>query len=166
MSKVRVRVIGILKAFLVSLLGSSILTLISYVLGSCYISTFLSNNLTVVQITILAINIPTVGIILANFSKVAKHNKGIWGAIRSSVLFSVSEQIAYIILGISFMMITDSSVGRTFSTSIIFILNVIQLSMLGMSIATMIDVFQTVVSITEVMNTLEDTETESDNKYC
>ena len=135
--------------------------MVSYALGSCYISRFLSTNLTVIQITILAINIPTVGIILSNFSVVTKRNKKIWGTVRSSVLFSVAEQIAYIILGIFFLMIPDSFVGRSFSISAIFALNVIQLSMLGMSLATMIDVFQSVISITEVINTLNDTKTES-----
>lgn len=162
MNKAKLRIIGISKAFIFSLLGSLTLTLIAYAFGSCYISRFLSSNLTVVQITILAINIPTVGIILSNFSKVAKRNTKIWDTVRSSVLFSVAEQIAYIVLGVFFLIIGESLIGRSFSIYVIFALDVFQLSMLGMSLATMIDVFQSVISITEAMSTLNDVEDKPD----
>ena len=156
MSKAKLRTIEIIKSFLASLLGSTILVMLSYALGSCFISKFLTSNLTLIQITILAINIPTVGIILSNFSQVAKHQKTIWNTVRSSVLFSVKEQIVYIILGMILMIVTNSYSGRFFSVSTTFILTVLQLTMLGMSLATLVDVFQSVISVTEYISEFDD----------
>ena len=156
MSKAKLRAIEITKSFLASLLGATILVMLSYVLESCYISEFLTSNLTLIQITILAINIPTVGIILSNFSQVAKHQKSIWNTVRSSVIFSVTEQIIYIIIGMILMIFTNSIAGRFFSVLTTFILTILQLVMLGMSLATLVDVFQSVISMTEYISEFDD----------
>jgi len=73
-------------------------------------------------------------------------NQQVWHNIKSTLTFSFYEQVAYLIVG---LILTISCNGNALDGFWQLGLQLLQLSTLGMSIATLVDIFLSVVTVTE-----------------
>ncbi len=155
MSKGRMRAKGVLEAFCISAVVSLGLMGVSHLIRSDFIVKFLAENLAVLQITIIAINIPTFGIVLTNLANIKNMTPEVWYNIKSALQFSFGEQIAYLVLGLALTILCN---GGALQGCWRFVLQTLQLSILGLSLATLVDSFLTVVDVTELIALTHDTE--------
>lgn len=120
-----------------------------------FIKSFLNNNLIVIQVTLLAINIPSLCILLNNVVTLVKDykmNKKEIEIINFSFLIkrALYEEIIYIILGFISLIILNS---LTFTNNItiykVFFL-CLTMSWFLMSIASTVDVFKAILNIYQI----------------
>jgi hypothetical protein len=116
-----------------------------------FLEKFLKNNMSIIQITLLAINIPSLCILMNNIVELIKKKRIDNIAIKSIDLpkylkFSLFEQIAYFLIGFISLIIYFSLCNSSYKFSfLIFVF-----SWLFMSIATTIDCFLTIIAIYEL----------------
>ena len=104
-------ILGVIKTSFISLGAGFLAQFIQSWVGSCYLDTFLKNNLINLLVALLAINSATMGIVLTKIRELAdKHNTsaGVFNSTKREMLISIKEQITLIIVGLVLLTIVES----------------------------------------------------------
>lgn len=92
-----------------------ITNLVSTLLGTDFLFTYLKNNLITVQLTLMAINTATCGLVVSKLQEIKEKYKDVnIKPITKSLLESLKEQIILVILGVFFVLLIESKVSDQF----------------------------------------------------
>lgn len=140
---------GFLKSYTISIVTCILLSALEYVCRADVLESLVRGQMLSIQLTILAINIPTLCLVISELNKISQSIKDDgMEYLRSSFKISTLEQIGYIILGIASLVILDGHkqddciLHNSFHVAFC-------LSWLGMSVATMWDTFKSVLVISK-----------------
>lgn len=103
--------LGYLKDISLYLIISIIANLISNLLGTDFLLNYLKNNLITIQLTLMAINTATCGLVVSKLQEIKeRHDEANIKPITKSLLDSLKEQIILIVLGVILVLFIESKI--------------------------------------------------------
>lgn len=132
--------------------------LLSFLAGTDFLICYLKNNLTTIQLGLMAINTATCGLIVSKLQEIKeKHRQIDLKPITTELLSSLKEQIILIVLGIIFMLLINSEfiAKIVYSVYFKFALETLLISVFVNSIQVLWDTGKAVFVIIDIMNDVD-----------
>jgi hypothetical protein len=147
--------ISYLKDISLFLIIAIIVNLISNLMGTDFLLNYLKGNLINIQLTLMAINTATCGLIVSKLQEIKERHKEVnVKPITKSLLDSLKEQIILIVLGAIFALIIDSKFTAQFiySEYINFSLHTLLMAVFVNSVQILWDTGKSIFVIIDIMD--------------